>query len=332
MAWLTIGMLGIVRPRRLRFVSLILFPAGATVGITLAVVAALAIGAPAQSLILPLGLPDLPFHIRLDALSAVFLLLLGATAAAVSLYSAGYFRSSRGTAPGLVCFQYHAFLAAMALVLVADDAYLFMVAWESMALASYFLVTTEHRIPEIRRAGFLYLLIAHIGALAILLCFGVLQGGSGDYTFDGMRAVTLSGFWPSVAFFLALVGFGAKAGLIPLHVWLPEAHPAAPSPVSALMSGVMLKTAVYGFLRVTFELLHGQLWWWGVVALALGLATALFGVVFAAVQSDMKRLLAYSSIENIGIIFAGIGLALLFRVYDKPLLAAIALTDRKSVV
>ncbi len=319
-------MLGIVRPRRLRFVSLILFPAGATVGITLAVVAALAIGAPAQSLILPLGLPDLPFHIRLDALSAVFLLLLGATAAAVSLYSAGYFRSSRGTAPGLVCFQYHAFLAAMALVLVADDAYLFMVAWESMALASYFLVTTEHRIPEIRRAGFLYLLIAHIGALAILLCFGVLQGGSGDYTFDGMRAVTLSGFWPSVAFFLALVGFGAKAGLIPLHVWLPEAHPAAPSPVSALMSGVMLKTAVYGFLRVTFELLHGQLWWWGVVALALGLATALFGVVFAAVQSDMKRLLAYSSIENIGIIFAGIGLALLFRVYDKPLLAAIALT------
>ena len=142
---------------------------------------------------LPLGLPDLPFHLRLDALSAFFLLLLGAVAAAVSLYSAGYFRSSEGTPPGLICFQYHVFLAAMALVLVADDAYLFMVAWETMALSSYFLVTTEHRIPEIRRAGFLYLLIAHVGALAILLCFGVLQGGSGDYTFDGMRAQQLVG-------------------------------------------------------------------------------------------------------------------------------------------
>ena len=143
----------------------------------------------------------------------------------------------------------------MALVLVADDAYVFMVAWETMALASYFLVTTEHRIPEIRRAGFLYLLIAHVGAIAILLCFGVLQGGSGDYTFGSMRSVTLAGAWPTVAFFLALFGFGAKAGLLPLHVWLPEAHPAAPSPVSALMSGVMLKTAIYGLLRVTFDLL-----------------------------------------------------------------------------
>ncbi len=116
-------------------------------------------------------------------LSAFFLLLLGAAGAAISLFSAGYFRSSEGTPPGLICFQYHVFLAAMALVLVADDAYVFMVAWETMALASFFLVTTEHRIPEIRRAGFLYLLIAHVGAIAILLCFGVLQGGTGDYTF-----------------------------------------------------------------------------------------------------------------------------------------------------
>ncbi len=214
----------------------------------------------------------------------------------------------------------------MALVLVADDAYVFMVAWETMALSSYFLVTTEHRIPEIRRAGFLYLLIAHVGAIAILLCFGVLQGGSGDYTFGSMRSVILPDPWPSIAFFLALLGFGAKAGLLPMHVWLPEAHPAAPSPVSALMSGVMLKTAIYGILRVVFDLLNAQLWWWGVVALALGLVTALFGVVFAAVQTDMKRLLAYSSIENIGIIVAGIGLTILFKAYGKTLLAAITLT------
>ncbi|MCC6193309.1 MAG: hydrogenase 4 subunit B, partial [Burkholderiales bacterium] len=324
-AWLAIGAAGLARPTRLHFVSRVLFPIGAAVGFALAAVALGAIAGSAETRLLPLGLPDLPFHLRLDGLSAFFLMLLGAVAAAVSLYSAGYFRASEGTAPGLICFQYHAFLAAMALVLIADDAYLFMVAWESMALASYFLVTTEHRIAEIRRAGFLYLLIAHIGALAILLCFGVLQGGTGDYTFGGMRAQQLAGAWPSIAFFLALVGFGAKAGLLPLHVWLPEAHPAAPSPVSALMSAVMLKTAIYGLLRVTFDLLHAQVWWWGVVALAVGLVTALFGVVFAAVQSDMKRLLAYSSIENIGIIAAGFGLAILFRAYDKPLLAAISM-------
>src|SRR5204862_7363122 len=167
--------------------------------------------------------------------------------------------------------------------LIADDAYAFMVAWETMALSSFFLVTTDHRIPEIRRAGFLYLLIAHIGAIAILLCFGVLQGGSGDYTFGSMRSMILPGAWSSIAFGLAIFGFGAKAGLLPLHVWLPEAHPAAPSPVSALMSGVMLKTAIYGLMRVTFDLLNTHLWWWGGILLALGLATALFGVVFAAV-------------------------------------------------
>ena len=325
-AWLAIGALGLVRPRHLRFISHVLFPAGAAVALALAVVAGFSIRALPQSTVLPLGLPDLPFHLRLDSLSAFFLLLLGAASAAISLFSAGYFRSSDGTAPGLICFEYHVFLAAMAMVLVADDAYLFMVAWESMALASYFLVTTEHRIPEIRRAGFLYLLIAHIGAIAILLCFGVLQGGSGDYTFGSMRSVILTGSWPTIAFFLALAGFGAKAGLLPMHIWLPEAHPAAPSPVSALMSGVMLKTAIYGLLRVAFDLLNAQLWWWGVIALALGLATALFGVIFAAVQTDMKRLLAYSSIENIGIIVAGIGLAILFKAYAKTLLAAITLT------
>jgi hydrogenase-4 component B len=325
-AWIAIGALGLVRPRDLAFVSRTLFPLGAVAGLVLAVVAFSAIGELPQSTVLPLGLPDLPFHLRLDSLSAFFLLLLGVVSAAISVFAAGYFRSGEGSAPGLLCLEYHLFLAAMALVLVADDAYLFMVSWEAMALSSFFLVTTNHRFPEIRHAGFLYLLIAHVGAIAILLCFGVLQGGSGDYSFGSMRSMVLTGRWPSVAFFLALFGFGAKAGLLPLHVWLPEAHPAAPSPVSALMSGVMLKTAIYGFLRVTFDLLNGQLWWWGVFALVLGLATALFGVIFACVQTDMKRLLAYSSIENIGIIVAGIGLTILFKSYGKTLLAAITLT------
>ena len=325
-AWLTIGALALLSVRDSARIIRLLFIVGTGVGLLLAVVAFTAMGQIAQSIVLPLGLPDLPFHLRLDSLSAFFLLLLGVTAAGISLFSAGYFRDSEGSAPGLLCLQYHTFLAAMALVLIADDAYVFMVAWESMALSSYFLVTTDHRIAEVRRAGFLYLLIAHIGAIAILLCFGVLQGGSGDYSFGSMRSVILPGAWGSIAFLLALFGFGAKAGLLPLHIWLPEAHPAAPSPVSALMSGVMLKTAIYGLLRVTFDLLNGQLWWWGVVALVLGLVSALFGVIFATVQTDMKRLLAYSSIENIGIIVAGIGLSILFKSYDKTLLAALTLT------
>src|SRR5260370_2439628 len=144
----------------------------------------------------------------------------------------------------------------MAVFIVADDAYLFMVAWETMALSSYFLVTPQPRIPDIRRAGFLYLIMAHVGDICILLSFGVLQGGSWHFTFDAMRGGSLTPFWATTAFLLALLGFGAKAGLVPMHVWLPEAHPAAPSPVSAMMSGLMLKTAVYGMLRITFDLLH----------------------------------------------------------------------------
>jgi formate hydrogenlyase subunit 3/multisubunit Na+/H+ antiporter MnhD subunit len=243
----------------------------------------------------------------------------------VSLFASGYFRKGEGTAPGLLCLQYHVFLASMAFVLLADDAYAFMVAWETMALASYFLVTAQHGIPEIRSAGFLYLLMAHLGAVAILLCFGILQGGTWHFTFDAMRSAELSPAWAAAAFLLALFGFGAKAGIVPLHVWLPEAHPAAPSPVSALMSGVMLKTAIYGVLRVTFDLLGDPQWWWGLVPLALGLATALFGVVFAAVQTDMKRLLAYSSVENIGVLFTGIGLAIVFHGVGMHALAALAL-------
>jgi hydrogenase-4 component B len=307
-------------------VSRLLFPLGGALGLAVCAVALSALFAAPQTAVLPLGLPGLPFSFRLDALSAFFVAVIGGVAAGVSAFAAGYFRKGEGTPPGLLCLQYHVFLASMVLVVLADDAYAFMVLWETMALSSFFLVTANHRIAEIRRAGYLYLLVAHIGAIAILLCFGVLQANTGGYTFDNMRAQHLSGFWASVAFLLALFGFGAKAGLLPLHIWLPEAHPAAPSPVSALMSGVMLKTAAYGFLRVTYDLLDTQLWWWGVLALGLGLATALFGVVFAAVQVDMKRLLAYSSIENIGLLFAGIGLSLVFSAYGMAPVAALALT------
>ncbi|MEO8156495.1 MAG: hydrogenase 4 subunit B [Betaproteobacteria bacterium] len=323
--WMVAGFLGLAAPHNLRFIAHMLFPASAVASLVLAGAGLVGLGDVPQTAVLALGLPDLPFHMRLDALSAFFLVLLGGASAGISIYSAGYFRAGEGTAPGLHCLQYHLFLVAMTAVMLADDAYLFMVAWETMALASYFLVISNHKIPAIRSAGFLYLLLAHIGAIGILLCFGVMQGGHGDYTFATMRASHLDHFWASAAFLLALFGFGAKAGFLPVHAWLPEAHPAAPSPISALMSGVMLKTAIYGLLRVTFDLLQIQLVWWGVLATTLGLMTALFGVMFAAVQTDMKRLLAYSSIENMGIILAGVGLTLIFHVYEANALAALAL-------
>ena len=325
LAWLTIGLAGLAAPRTLAWVGRTLFPLGAALGLVLAVLAILALFGAPETRILPLGLPDLPMHVRLDPLAAFFLALIGLTVSGVSLYAAGYFREGEGTAPGLLCLQYHVFLSSMAMVVLADDAFTFMVAWETMALSSYFLVTTQHRVPEIQSAGFLYILLAHVGAIGLLLCFGVLQGGSWHFTFDAMRAANLSPAWASVAFALALFGFGAKAGLVPMHVWLPEAHPAAPSPVSALMSGVMLKMAVYGFVRVSFDLLPHTQWEWGAAVLALGGFTGLFGAVFAAVQTDMKRLLAYSSIENIGIIFSGLGLALLYRGMGMGTLSALAL-------
>jgi formate hydrogenlyase subunit 3/multisubunit Na+/H+ antiporter MnhD subunit len=320
------GLAGFVAPRSTRWVARVIFPLGALGSLVMAAVGLLALFVPVQSMVLPIGLTGLPMHLQLDALSGFFLLLLGASSAGISIFAAGYFREGEGTAPGLLGMQYHVFLAAMSMVMLAADAYSFMLAWEVMAMASYFLVIAQHRMAEIRSAGYVYLLLAHLGAIALLLCFGVMmQGGIAGLTFEAMRHAHLSPPWASVAFGLAVVGFGAKAGLVPLHIWLPEAHPAAPSPVSALMSGVMLKTAIYGLLRVSFDLLHAPQWWWGVPLLALGLFGALFGVLFAAVQTDMKRLLAYSSIENIGIAFAAMGLALVFHGVGLSLFAALAL-------
>ncbi len=316
--WIVLGLAGLAAQNHASLVRNAIFPAGALIGGFIAVSAFFAHGT--ETMISPLGLPGLHFHLRLDSLSSVFLFLLGAVSMGISIYSAGYFRNEKS--PGLLCLEYHFFLASMVFVLLADDAFLFMVSWEAMALSSYFLVTTDHRIGEIRSAGFLYLLMAHVGAIAILLSFATMGG---DFTFDGMRFAHLSELQATFAFLLAFFGFGAKAGMLPLHVWLPEAHPAAPSPVSALMSGVMLKTAIYGMLRVVFDLLSVQSWWWGVLILGLGLVTALFGAVFSAVQSDMKRLLAYSSMENIGIILTGFGLAVVFRAFSMNSLAALAL-------
>jgi formate hydrogenlyase subunit 3/multisubunit Na+/H+ antiporter MnhD subunit len=316
-SWLVIGVLGLA-PVGVAFVRRALFPAGAAGGLALAALGAQAVWMPASTLVLPLGLPDLPFHLRLDPLAGFFLLLLGAVSAGISVYAVGYWRSETAPRLRLICLQYHVFLASMAFLVLADDAYLFMVAWETMALSSYFLVTTDHHRPAIRSAGFLYLLMAHIGALAVLLCFGVMHSGGGDYSFDALRGAELSPFWASAAFVLALFGFGAKAGIVPLHVWLPEAHPAAPSPVSALMSGVMIKTAIYGMVRVSYDLIGNVRWEWGMLVLVIGAGTTLFGVLFALMQHDLKRLLAYHSVENIGIILLGFGMSMVFFGFGHP--------------
>jgi formate hydrogenlyase subunit 3/multisubunit Na+/H+ antiporter MnhD subunit len=310
--WLAIGLIGLLPAANAFFARRVAFPLGALAGLALAGFGLQALWLPPEQLTLPLGLPDLPFHLRIDGLAGFFLLLLGSVSAGITLYAAGFFRAETASRLTLITLQYHVFLASMAIVLLADDAYLFMVAWETMALSSYFLVTTDHKLPAIRSAGFLYLLIAHLGAITILLCFGVMNGGHGDYSFDALRTAELTPAWATVAFLLAFFGFGAKAGMIPLHAWLPEAHPAAPSPVSALMSGIMIKTAIYGMVRVIYDLIGNVRWEWGIVVLLIGAGTTLFGVLYALMQHDLKRLLAYHSVENIGIILLGLGMSMVF--------------------
>lgn len=323
--WLALGGLALVPAADASFARRAAFPLGALAGLALAAFGLRAVWEPAASATLVLGLPDMPFHVRIDPLAGFFLFLLGAVSTGISVYAAGYFRDEAPGRLALIGLQYFVFLASMALVILADDAYLFMVAWETMALASYFLVTTDHHQPAIRSAGFLYLLIAHLGALAILLCFGILHGGRGDYTFAALRSTELAPLWATVAFLLAFFGFGAKAGMIPLHAWLPEAHPAAPSPVSALMSGVMIKTAIYGMVRVIFDLIGDVRWEWGVVVLVIAAGTTLFGVLYALMQHDLKRLLAYHSVENIGIILLGLGMSLVFIGFGHPVAGALGL-------
>jgi len=280
--------------------------------------------APPQTLTLPLGVPWLGAHFRLDALSAFFLLVVDLGALAASVFALGY--GEHETAPQRVLPFYPAFLAGMTLVVLADDAFTFLTSWEFMSLTSWALVVSHHRVPDNVRAGYVYLILASFGTLALLLAFGVLAGPAGLYTFAAMRAAPPTTTLGALAMILALIGAGSKAGIVPLHVWLPLAHPAAPSHVSALMSGVMTKVAVYGFVRIVFELSGDPAWWWSIVVLALAGVTTVMGVLYALMQHDLKRLLAYHTVENIGIIFIGLGLALAFKAHGMPFAAALAFT------
>ncbi len=284
----------------------------------------LASAAPPLGTVLPLGVPWLGAHFRLDALSAFFLVVVDFGALCASLFALGY--GEHESAPQRVLPFYPAFLGGMTLVVLADDAFTFLLSWEFMSLTSWALVMAHHRVPDNVRAGHVYLIMASFGTFALLLAFGLLAGPGGLYTFEAMRAAHPSATLGALALILALVGAGSKAGILPLHVWLPLAHPAAPSHVSALMSGVMTKVAVYGFVRFAFELAGAPAWWWSIVVLALGGITAVMGVLYALMQHDLKRLLAYHTVENIGIIFIGLGLALAFKTHGMTAAAALALT------
>src|SRR6266700_1821532 len=291
---------------------------------SIALLALLGISDRPSAATLPLGIPWLGAHFRLDALSAFFLAVVNLGAAAASLFALGYGRHE--DAPRRVLPFYPAFLAGMSIVVLADDAFTFLVSWEFMSLSSWALVMAHHRVSDNVRAGYVYLIMASFGTLALLLTFGLLAGPDGGYAFVDIRGGHPSATVAASILVLALIGAGSKAGLVPLHVWLPLAHPAAPSHVSALMSGVMTKVAVYGFIRIVFDLSGPPAWWWSIVIIPLAGITCVLGVLSALMQHDLKRLLAYHTVENIGIIFIGLGLALAFSAHNMQAAAAVAMT------
>jgi hydrogenase-4 component B len=276
-----------------------------------------------------------PLAFGLDPLGAFFLAAVGVVGLAASVYGYGYSAGLHGSATRRVVGAcVNLLLLTLSLQVMADNPLTFLVTWEAMSLTAYFLVLAEPDQPGAVGAANWYLGVTHAGFAALVAMFLLFTGGQLAPSFDLLRGTALGGGVRDAIFLLALVGFGTKAGLVPLHVWLPRAHPVAPSHASALMSGVVLKMGVYGFVRVVFDLLGG--WspqtavplphWWGVLVLGLGTLSALLGVLYALMEHDLKRLLAYHSIENVGIIFMGAGAAMLFLSYGLALAAALALT------
>jgi len=299
--------------------------AGVLLGCLLGLVPAIQVlrGARAEALAWPWDAAHGQFVVGLDALGAFFLVPVLGLSALAAIYGGNYLLAYR-TRKSLAAawFFFGLFVASMALVLIARTAFLFLVAWEVMSLSAFFLVTFEHEKAEVRRAGWVYLIATHLGVAFLIAAFVLLGRLAGSLDFEAFRTMpTPSPAWAGLIFILALVGFGAKAGLVPFHVWLPEAHPAAPSHVSALMSGVMIKMGVYGLLRV-LSFLGLPAAWWGLTLAALGLLTSLVGISLALHQRDIKRALAYSSIENMGLICLALGVALWGIARDLPLVAA----------
>jgi formate hydrogenlyase subunit 3/multisubunit Na+/H+ antiporter MnhD subunit len=267
------------------------------------------------------------FCVEVDALSAFFLLPVLGLSALAAVYGGDYLLAYRHEKSlGSPWLFFNLFVAGMVMVVVARTAFLFLVAWEVMSVAAYFLVTFEHEKAEVRKAGWVYLIATHLGVAFLFLAFVLLGRNAGSLEFEAFRRMpALASGSSGLIFVLVLVGFGAKAGFVPFHVWLPEAHPAAPSHVSALMSGVMIKMGLYGMLRVV-TFLGPPAPWWGLTLAGLGLLTGLVGVALALYQRDVKRVLAYSSIENMGLIGLALGVGLWGWASNLPLVAALGVT------
>lgn len=266
--------------------------------------------------------------IKINALSAFFMLIISTVALVSSVYALGYVKHFyKKYDLGAFGFFYNIFIASMFLVVTANNGLYFLFAWELMSLASYFLVIFERHEPENVKAGFLYFIMTHLASGGILLGFLLLYSIAGSFDFDMIRAQgsALPDTVLAAVSLLMLLGFGTKAGIIPLHIWLPKAHPAAPSHVSALMSGVMIKTGIFMIIKLFFDVLPQAPLWFGLLVLIIGAISSLLGVLYALSEHDLKKLLAYHSVENIGIILLGVGSALVFMSLGANSLALLAL-------
>jgi hydrogenase-4 component B len=323
-AYFTGALAGVIfrrRPRAARLLSVSFALAGALLS-AVSSIAALT-GGKAEWTVSP-GLL-FSYGFCLDPLSAFFVLTLSILGIAVATYSFGYLESRKA---GLIGSLLNGLLASLMVVFGASNAFFFMVGWELMALTAYGLVTFEHESEESRNAGLLYLIMSHADAGCLLLGFALLGQAAHSLDYPALRqaAAALPLDRQAWAFVLFLLGFGIKAGIIPLHIWLPAAHPVAPSNASALLSGIVIKTGIYGMARVFFEFLGDVPLWMGTVVLSIAAVSAILGVLYALMEHDLKRLLAYHSIENIGIILLGFGSAMMFRASGHANLAAFALT------
>ena len=265
----------------------------------------------------PLTLPFANFAIGIDPLSAFFLLPLLFLSSLCAIYGSEYMRNHDSS---VSWFFFCLLVTGMMLVVIARNGVLFLIGWELMALSSFFLVTYEHEKKEVRKAGWIYLTASHIGVAFIFAIFAILGNGNSTLDFANFETLKAGSTTASVIFIFAIMGFGSKAGFIPIHIWLPEAHPVAPSHVSSLMSGIMIKLGIYGMLR-TLTFLGAPPLWWGITFIVIGMSSGILGIAFALASHNIKRLLAYSSIENIGIISLGLGMGLAGISCNEPFIA-----------
>jgi hydrogenase-4 component B len=272
-----------------------------------------------EILSLPTPLPHARFVLSCDALSAFFLAPIFVVFLAGSIYGMEYWNAREYPGSGKrLRFFYGLLSASLATLVLARNSVTLLVGWEGMAVSAFFVVATEDEREDVRDAGWMYLAASHAATLVLVAMFAILFAASGSYDLVGLTANQITPTVASIVFVLALLGFGLKAGIMPLHFWLPSAHAMAPSHVSAVMSGVLIKMGIYGLVRITWMLPHAPAWW-GALVLGLGIVTAVLGIIYALAQHDLKRLLAYSSVDNIGVIAIGLGLALLGRAYASPL-------------